>query len=64
MVNDAIAVAGKDLSDWAKWAAANDKLPSAVCGMSMSARSLHSQVFGTDPAVGDPWGGMTSAQGR
>jgi len=54
-VNDAITVAGKDLSDWAKWAAAYDKLPSAVCATS-SARALQRQVFGKDPAVGDPWG--------
>jgi hypothetical protein len=54
--NGAITVAGQDLSDWAKWAAANDKLPSAVCGTSISARSLQRQVFGKDPAVGDPWG--------
>ena len=28
----AVSVAGKDLSQWAQWAAANDQLPAAVCG--------------------------------
>jgi hypothetical protein len=55
-VNNAITVAGKDLSGWARWAAANDKLPPGVCGTSVSARALQRQVFGKDPAVGDPWG--------
>jgi len=55
-VNGAITVAGKDLTEWAKWAAANDELPSGVCGTSISARALQKQVFGKDPAAGDPWG--------
>lgn len=55
-VNSAITVAGKDLNEWARWAAANDKLPSGVCGTSISARALQMQVFGKDPAAGDPWG--------
>jgi len=55
-VNGAITVAGKDLTEWAKWAAANNKLPSGVCGTSISARALQRQVFGKDPAAGDPWG--------
>jgi hypothetical protein len=55
-VNGGITVAGKDLTEWARWAAAYDKLPSGVCGTSVSARALQRQVFGKDPAVGDPWG--------
>lgn len=48
-------MAGQDLSEWATWASANDKLPAGVCGTSVSARALQRQVFGKDPAVGDPW---------
>ena len=59
-VNGAITVAGKDLTEWAEWAAAHDKLPSGVCGTSISARALQRQVFGQDPAAGDPWGGTTA----
>ena len=55
-VNGAITVAGKDLTEWAKWAAANDELPGGVCGTSISARALQRHVFGKDPAAGDPWG--------
>jgi hypothetical protein len=54
--NDAISVAGKDLNAWTQWAAANDTLPSRVCGTSVSAPALQRQVFGRDPAAGDPWG--------
>lgn len=54
--NDAISVAGKDLTAWSQWAAANNMLPSGVCGASASAPALQKQVFGKDPAVGDPWG--------
>jgi len=54
--NDAISVAGKDLTEWSQWAAANNMLPSGVCGILASAATLQEQVFGKDPAVGDPWG--------
>ena len=54
--NDAISVAGKDLTAWSQWAADNNMLPSGVCGTSVSAPALQEQVFGKDPAVGDPWG--------
>ncbi|MBV8430417.1 MAG: hypothetical protein JO244_04600 [Solirubrobacterales bacterium] len=53
--NVAITVAGKDLSEWARWAAANDKLPEGVCGTSVSASALQRQVFRKDPAAGNPW---------
>ena len=53
--NDGISVAGKILSEWTQWAAANDQLPAAVCGPSASASALQKQVFGKDPAAGDPW---------
>lgn len=55
--NDEISVAGKTLTEWTQWSAANDKLPAAVCGTSASARTLQKQVFAKDPAAGDPWGG-------
>jgi hypothetical protein len=54
--NHAITVAGKDLAEWTQWAAANDELPAGVCGASVSASVLQKQVFGKDPAVGNPWG--------
>jgi hypothetical protein len=54
--NDAISVAGKTLSQWTQWAAANNQLPAAVCGSSVSASTLQRQVFGRDPAAGNPWG--------
>jgi hypothetical protein len=54
--NDGISVAGKTLSEWAQWAAANDQLPAAVCGSLVSASALQSQVFGKDPTAGNPWG--------
>jgi hypothetical protein len=54
--NDGISVAGKTLTEWTEWAAANDKLPPAVCGSSVSAPTLQRQVFGQDPAAGNPWG--------
>lgn len=53
--NDAISVAGKDLTQWTHWAAANNTLPAQVCGSSASARALQKQVFGKDPSAGDPW---------
>jgi hypothetical protein len=54
--NGAISVAGKELTEWAHWAAANDALPGGVCGTSVSVAALQRQVFGKDPAVGNPWG--------
>ena len=57
LANDQISVAGKTLSGWTRWAAANDELPAAVCGSSVSAPALQRQVFGEDPAAGNPWGG-------
>ena len=54
--NSEISVAGKTLTEWAQWAAANDRLPAEVCGSSMSASGLQRQVFGKDPAAGNPWG--------
>jgi hypothetical protein len=46
--NDGISVAGKTLSEWAQW--------TAVCGSSVSASALQRQVYGKDPAAGNPWG--------
>jgi hypothetical protein len=54
--NSGISVAGKTLAEWTQWAAANDKLPPEVCGSSASASALQRQVFGKDPAAGNPWG--------
>ena len=54
--NGAITVDGKDLSAWARWAAANDQLPAAICGTSTSASVMQRQVFKKDPAAGNPWG--------
>jgi hypothetical protein len=54
--NNGISVGGKTLTQWTQWASANDKLPTAVCGTSVSARAMQQQVFGKDPAAGDPWG--------
>ena len=54
--NSGISVAGKTLTEWTQWAAANDKLPPEVCGSSVSASALQRQVFGKDPAAGNPWG--------
>ena len=54
--NSGISVAGRTLSEWTQWAAANDKLPPEVCGSSASASALQRQVFGKDPAAGNPWG--------
>ena len=54
--NDQITVAGKNLSQWAQWAAANDQLPAAVCGPAVSASALQRQVFEKDPGAGNPWG--------
>ncbi len=53
--NDGISVAGKTLSQWTQWAASNNELPAAVCGSSVSAATLQRQVFGKDPAAGNPW---------
>ena len=54
--NGEISVAGKTLTEWTRWAAANDKLPPEVCGSSVSASAVQRQVFGKDPAAGNPWG--------
>jgi hypothetical protein len=54
--NNAISVAGKNLTEWSQWAAANNMLPAGVCGTSASAPALQEEVFGKDPGVGDPWG--------
>jgi len=54
--NRTITVAGKDLTEWTQWAAANDQLPTGVCGTSVSAHALQKQVFRKDPTVGNPWG--------
>jgi hypothetical protein len=53
--NSGISVAGKTLSQWVQWTAANDQLPAAVCGSSVTAAGLQRQVFGKDPAAGNPW---------
>jgi hypothetical protein len=53
--NHGITVAGKDLTQWTQWAAANDQLPAGVCGTSVSAATLQRQVFGKDKAAGNPW---------
>jgi hypothetical protein len=54
--NSGISVAGKTLAQWTQWTAANDQLPADVCGTSVSAAALQRQVFGRDPAAGNPWG--------
>ena len=54
--NSGISVAGKTLTEWTQWAAANGKLPPEDCGASVSASVLQRQVFGKDPAAGNPWG--------
>ena len=54
--NEQISVGGENLSQWVQWAAANDQMPAAVCGPSVSASALQKQVFGHDPAAGNPWG--------
>jgi hypothetical protein len=54
--NDGISVAGKTLSEWTQWAAANDQLPPEVCGSTVTASVLQRQVFGKDSAAGNPWG--------
>ena len=54
--NSGISVAGRTLAEWTQWAAANDKLPAQVCGSAVSASALQRQVFGEDPAAGNPWG--------
>jgi hypothetical protein len=54
--NSGISAAGKTLTEWAQWAAANDKLPAEVCGPSVSAAALQRQVFGKVPGAGNPWG--------
>ena len=53
--NHGITVAGKDLTQWTQWAAANDQLPAGVCGTSVSAAALQEQVFAEDSAAGNPW---------
>ena len=54
--NSGISVAGMTLSQWAQWAAANDKLPAQVCGTTVTASALQRQVFGKDSVAGNPWG--------
>ena len=54
--NEGISVGGKTLSEWAQWTAANDQLPSAVCGSAVTASALQRQVYGKDAAAGNPWG--------
>ena len=54
--NSGISVAGMTLSQWAQWAAANDKLPVPVCGTTVTASALQREVFGKDSAAGNPWG--------
>jgi hypothetical protein len=56
--NDRITVDGEDLTHWTQWAATNDQLPAAVCGPSVSPSALQKQVFGHDPAAGNPWGAL------
>ena len=56
LANEGISVAGKSLTEWVQWAAANDELPAEVCGASASASTLQREVFGKDPGAGDPWG--------
>ena len=53
--NDGISVAGKTLAEWTQWTVANDQLPAAVCGSSVSASALQRHVYGKDPAAGNPW---------
>jgi hypothetical protein len=52
--NSTITIGGMTLSGWREWAASNDKLPSAVCGPSVSASALQAQVF---PGQPNPWDG-------
>jgi hypothetical protein len=59
--NSGISVAGKTLTQWTQWAAANDKLPVEVCGPSVSAAALQRQVFGKDRAAGNPWGALSGS---
>jgi hypothetical protein len=54
--NSGISVAGKTLTEWTQWAAANDKLPPEVCGSGVTASALQRRVFGRDRAAGNPWG--------
>jgi len=56
--NEGISVGGKTLSEWAQWTAANDQLPSAVCGSAVTASALQRQVYGKDAAAGNPWGAL------
>jgi hypothetical protein len=37
---------------WSLWAAAQDRLPAAVCGTSLTARSLQDQIYGP---FANPW---------
>jgi hypothetical protein len=53
--NEGISVAGRTLAQWTQWAAANDQLPAAVCGSPVSASAMQRQVYGKDPAAGNPW---------
>jgi hypothetical protein len=55
LANEQISVGGQSLSQWVQWTAAHDQLPPEVCGPSASASALQKQVFGHDPAAGNPW---------
>jgi len=53
--NGSLTIDGKDLGMWAYWAADNDELPTAVCGKSASARTLHNEIYAHDSGRVDPW---------
>jgi hypothetical protein len=53
--HDKISAGGQTLAQWTQWAAANDKLPTEVCGESASAPALQQKVFGSYPEAGNPW---------
>ena len=47
--NGTIAIGGMTLSGWREWAATSKKLPTAVCGPSVSASALQAQLFPGEP---------------
>jgi hypothetical protein len=47
-----VAVTGKSLAAWRKWAAEHDQLPPALCGSFTTIASLHAQIY---PGQQDPW---------
>jgi hypothetical protein len=49
---DSPAAQRTSLYGWSLWAAAQDKLPTPVCGSAVTARGLQAQVFGT---ASNPW---------